>query len=275
MSKPLRLLCSVAHPDDESMGTGGVLAKYAAEGVETYIVMGTRGERGWGGDPAANPGMEALGKVREAELAAAAQALGVYEVNHLNYIDGDLDRADPQEIIAKIAYHIRRIQPQVIVTFGPDGAYGHPDHIAMSQFTMAACLAAADPAFTVADGPEPPSLEPYRVDKFYYMVDSRDLLELVDSLAGEYTFNVDGVQRRQVAWEDWMITTRIDTSDYWRTVAQAVACHRSQLYGVFSTYDQWPEERHIKIWGRSNFYRAFSLVNGGRSLETDLFAGLR
>src|SRR5206468_7403749 len=86
----LKLMCILAHPDDESLGTGGTLAKYAAEGIETYLITATRGERGWPGDPAENPGMEGLGKIREKELLGATQILGVRDVHFLDYIDGDL-----------------------------------------------------------------------------------------------------------------------------------------------------------------------------------------
>jgi hypothetical protein len=71
--------------------------------------------------------------------------LGIREVNFLDYIDGDLDQADPAEAITKIVSHLKRIRPHVVITFDPNGAYGHPDHIAICQFTTAAVLAAADP----------------------------------------------------------------------------------------------------------------------------------
>src|SRR5215208_2411556 len=150
MPKPLRLMCVLAHPDDESLGNGGMLAKYAAEGVETYLVTATRGERGWQGAEQDNPGMAALGTIREAELRAAAQVLGLREFHFLDYIDGDLDHADPAEAIAKIVTHLRRVKPHVVLTFGPAGAYGHPDHIAICQFATAACVAAADAGYTAA-----------------------------------------------------------------------------------------------------------------------------
>ncbi len=75
MSETLRLLCVFAHPDDETFGLGPTLARYAAEGVETFLVCATRGERGWQGDPAENPGLEALGRLRADELHAAARAV--------------------------------------------------------------------------------------------------------------------------------------------------------------------------------------------------------
>ncbi len=122
MTNQLKLMCVLAHPDDESLGTGGILAKYATEEVETYLVTATRGERGWFGDESDYPGLEALGKIREAELLAAASVLGIRRVDFLDYIDGDLDQASPAEAVAKIVGHLRRVRPDVVVTFDPTGS---------------------------------------------------------------------------------------------------------------------------------------------------------
>src|SRR3982750_4434990 len=83
MNQKLRLLCVLAHPDDESMGMGGTLAKYAAEGVETFLVTATRGQRGRFGEGTERPAADVVGKAREAELRAAAQELGLREVDIL------------------------------------------------------------------------------------------------------------------------------------------------------------------------------------------------
>ncbi len=269
MAETLKLMCVLAHPDDESLGTGGILAKYAAEGVEAYLITATRGERGWMGDEQDDPGLETLGRLRTGELQAAAQALGLREVHFLDYVDGDLDQADPGEAIEKIVAHLRRIRPQVVVTFDPFGAYGHPDHIAISQFTQAAIVAAADPAYGHING-----ATPHRVAKLYYMTDRKDLITAYQSIFGDISMNIDGVLRGAMPWEDWAITTRIDTERYWRQVWQAVACHRSQLPDL-EHMKTLPEELHLKLWGCQTFYRAFSLVNGGRQVERDLFEGLR
>ena len=142
LDQALRLLCIFAHPDDESLGVGGTLAYYAAQGVETHVVTATRGQRGWFGDEANNPGLVALGEIREGELMAAARVLGVSSVTLLDYVDGDLDQTPVGKITAEIAVHLRRVRPQVVTTFGPEGAYGHPDHIAISQFAASAIVRA-------------------------------------------------------------------------------------------------------------------------------------
>lgn len=268
MADRLCLMCVLAHPDDESLGVGGVLARYHAEGVETHLVTATRGQRGWFGAPEANPGLEALGRLREAELMAAARVLGISSVNFLDYLDGDLDQAPYEEAITRIAGHIRKHRPHVVITFGPDGSYGHPDHIAISQQTLAAIVRAASPTFVGADA------EPHEVSKLYYIVDTTDQLDTYQKIFGELVMTIDGVERRGKGWVDWTVTTCVPTEQYWQTVREAVACHRTQLPG-YDTLLSLPDEQLRRLWSNATFYRVFSLVNGGRTIETDLFEGLR
>jgi LmbE family N-acetylglucosaminyl deacetylase len=273
MSDRLKLMCVLAHPDDESMGVGGTLARYGAEGVETYLVTATRGQRGWPTDPEAYPGPEALGRRREKELRAAGEVLGLRRVDFLEYMDGELDQADSQEVVAQIVAHLRRVRPHVVITFGPDGAYGHPDHIAISQLTSAAIVCAADPNYT-PDGPAE-TAEPHRVSKLYYRIWSQAEVDKVNAAIGDVEMMFDGVERRMVGWPAWMITTRLETEAYWSTAWQAVACHHSQLKGSYEALAALPEAQHRQLWHQEEFYRTFSLVNGRRQVETDLFAGLR
>lgn len=269
MDDPLRLMAVLAHPDDESLGFGGTLARYAAEGVATYLVTATRGERGWFGDPRAYPGLTELGRFRTDELQAAAQVLGIRDVTFLDYIDGDLDQAAGAEAIGKIVTEVRRARPQVVLSFGPDGAYGHPDHIAISQLTTAALICAADASYR-----DPANRAAHCVSKLYYMVMSAQLAESYTAAFGDLLMTIDGVERHAVAWPDWAITTRVDAAAYWNVVWEAVRCHRSQLPNYDALADLSAAE-HRRLWGEQCFYRAFSAVNSGRALETDLFAGLR
>ncbi|MCB0209333.1 MAG: PIG-L family deacetylase [Anaerolineae bacterium] len=265
----MKLLIIMAHPDDESLGVGGTLAKYAAEGVETYLITATRGQHGWFGDAADYPGPTALGRIREAELRAAAHVLGLHDVTLFDYMDGELDQAEPTEVIDKIAACIRHIRPQVVVTFDPTGAYGHPDHIAISQFASAACMAAANPAY-----PDIEQRPAHQVSKLYYRVSTRPLLAVYEEAFGDLVMHIDGVDRRPHGWPTWSITTAIDTMAYWQQVWTAVACHRSQLPGYEALKDL-PVEHHHSLWGHEHYYRAFSLVNGGRNIEHDLFEGIK
>src|SRR5215211_4511974 len=206
MTGTLKLLAVFPHPDDETLGLGSTFARYSSEGIETYLVCATGGERGWFESEGPDPGFAGVARIREAELNCAAEHLGLREVSFLDYIDGDVDQADAKEIIAKIVMHIRRIKPDVVVTFSPDGAYGHPDHIALSQFTNGALVCAADRNF-VDSNLQPP----HRVLKFYYMVDSLGVVKAVGEALGGISMEIDGVTRSHVGWEDWQITTKIDT----------------------------------------------------------------
>src|SRR6478609_11088012 len=219
---PLKLMAVLAHPDDESLGTGGTLAKYAAEGIETFLVTATRGERGRFGRAGDRPGVDVVGRVRETELMAAAKELGVHEVTLLGYPDGALDSVDPAAAQAVIAGHLRRIRPQVVVTFGPEGAYGHPDHIAISQLTTAAIVCAADPSF----GLERAIGEPHRVAKLYFIAWSQKKWAAYQTALRKLVVNVDGEERQAAPWPDWAITTVIDTSLVWPAVWRAVSCHK-------------------------------------------------
>jgi LmbE family N-acetylglucosaminyl deacetylase len=269
MTNKLKLMCILAHPDDESLGNGGIFAKYATEGVETYLVTATRGERGWTGSERDYPGLEALGKIREAELRAAASVLGIQRVEFLDYLDGDLDQAHPAEVIAKIVRHLRRVKPDVVVTFGPEGAYGHPDHIAIGQFTTAAIVEAAS-----SDALCGRDLPPHRVSKLYYMAASEKLLLAYQSVFGDVVMHIDGMERRGVAWPEWVITASIEIREYRQAVWQAILCHESQL-AVYRQLEHLSQDYQKELWNRQTYYRAFSLVNGGRKIEDYLFAGLR
>ena len=269
-----RLMAVLAHPDDESLGVGGTLAKYASEGVDVFLLTATRGDsgkyRGHRSDDPQHPGPEVLASIREAELRAAATVLGIHDVVVLEYHDQQLDRVDAHEAVSGIAEHLRRVRPDVVVTFGPDGAYGHPDHIAISQFTTAAIVAAADPAFR-GSGREAAA---HTVSKLYYLAWPQSTWDAYQAAFKQIVFAVDGVGRQVVPWPEWAITTVIDARSCWSTVWQAISCHESQIASYERLQRLTPDE-HETLWGRQCFYRAFSTVNGGRARETDLFEGIR
>jgi len=269
MTDNLKLMAILAHPDDESLGNGGMLAKYAAEGIETHLVTATRGERGWFGDEQTYPGQEVLGKIRENELLEAAKVLGIRSVDFLDYIDGELDQVLPKEAIAKIVGHLRQVRPDVVVTFGPFGGYGHPDHIAISQFTTAAIVEAANPNSLHSQ-----DLAPHSVAKLYYMAETEEQFEVYQYAFGELSMNIDGTRRGMTTWPGWSVTTRIDTWEHWQTAARAITCHVSQL-PAYHVLERLSEEQRKVLWGTQSYYRAFSLVNGGRKVEEDMFEGLR
>ncbi len=174
--------------------------------------------------------------------------------------DGGLDRVDPAEAQDAIAAHLRRVRPDVVITFGPEGAYGHPDHVAISQFTSAAIVRAANGHGAVS--------------KLYHIAWSAPTWAAFQAALKKLTSTVDGVERQVVPSPDWGVTARIDTTAVSETVWRAVRCHRTQM-SIYKNLEHLPAEHHRALWGVQEFYRAFSLVNGGRARETDLFEGLR
>ncbi|MCB0686409.1 MAG: PIG-L family deacetylase [Saprospiraceae bacterium] len=267
MTSKKRLLAILAHPDDESLGFGGTFARYAAEGVETFLITATRGQRGRYGTAAQSPGLEIVGKAREKELFEAAQVLGIQKVHLLDYLDGNLDQADPGIIVPEIANLIREIKPQVVLTFGPDGLYGHPDHMAISQFTTAALTKAALPEFESAVG------NPHLVSKLYWFAWPPLKWSLYQAAFKKLTMQVDGQIREAQSSPEWMVSTRIETASFWQTWWNAIQCHQTQI-AIYDRLKTLSEAEHLQLWSSQEFHRAFSMVNGGRKLEVDLFDGL-
>lgn len=264
-----RLLCVLAHPDDESLTLGGVLARYAAAGIETHLITATSGEQGWQGDPETHPGAEGLARLREVELRAAAAILGVSGLHLLHCPDGGLAVADSDAVIARIAQIVRQVRPQVVVTFGPDGATGHPDHIAISQLTTAALLCAADPAYHT-DGDE----EAHCVVKLYYLAPTRTRLDAYERVFGDSAMTIDGIKRRVPGWPEWSITAGIASGAYAEQVWRAIGCHRSQ-FPRLTPFTALSPAAHELLRGTTTFYRVYSLVDTPLQHEIDLFAGLR
>lgn len=258
-----KILAVLAHPDDETLGFGGTLARYADMGIQTHLICVTRGQRGWFGAPDDYPGADALGSIREGELTTAAQVLNLESVHVLDYMDGDLDQAEPKSIIYQIADQIRRIRPQIVLTFDPYGVYGHPDHIAIAQFTTAAIVEAAD-------GTKGNGVPPHRVNALYYRVMTAAELAAYQSAFGDLVMTIDGVERRAAPWEEWSVSARIDTREYVPQVWDAVRAHRSQLAG-YERLMALPADEQLAIFGTQTFYRAFSFTTGGRQQETELF----
>ena len=160
-----RLLCIVAHPDDETMLCGGTLAVLAERGVEIHVLCATRGEGGEMGEPP-RAVREELGRVRESEMRCACQALGVHRVNFLGYPDpvvGPEDTLypfaeDEDELRDRLLANVRRLRPHILLTHGRDGEYGHPAHQLLHRATWAAFqqLHAANPK-----APEAHTTTPY------------------------------------------------------------------------------------------------------------------
>lgn len=160
-----RILGVFAHPDDESFCAGGTFAKYVATGAEVMVVSATRGEAGQIRMPSVAT-RRTLGAVREQELHLACQRLGIQHTICLDHMDGALKDVDQEVLIRQVTEIIRTFRPDVVITFGPDGGYGHPDHIAVSAATTAACIRSSEPGRFpehIAAG-----LEPHQPARLYY-----------------------------------------------------------------------------------------------------------
>ena len=141
-----RLLGVFAHPDDEIFCAGGTFAKYAASGCDIMVVSATRGQAGQIHSVELAT-RSTLACIREAELRTACQRLGVAHVDCWDYADGALPGVDRAELEDQIERLLRSFRPDIVFTFGLDGAYGHPDHIAISEATTAACVRLHDPVY--------------------------------------------------------------------------------------------------------------------------------
>jgi LmbE family N-acetylglucosaminyl deacetylase len=139
-----RLLGIFAHPDDETFCAGGTFARYAERGAEIMVVSATRGQAGQIRDAAVG-NRRTIAAVREAELRLACERLGITKVRCLDYVDGTLADAEFSALVDEIAEVICEFEPDVVITFGPDGGYGHPDHLTISAVTTAACQRTVGP----------------------------------------------------------------------------------------------------------------------------------
>jgi LmbE family N-acetylglucosaminyl deacetylase len=137
------LLVVMAHPDDESMGSGGLILRHTRAGIPTHLICATYGEKGWMGKPLGAK-EEDLAQIRVSELEAAAAALALSGVELWDYADGGVIKENQQEITQRIWEQITKLRPRAVVGWGPDGGYGHPDHIAMGECTDAAVSAMAE-----------------------------------------------------------------------------------------------------------------------------------
>ena len=236
---PQGLLAVLAHPDDESFGPGGTLALYASRGVQVHLLCATRGEVGTVA-PELMKGYASIGDLRQAELECAAGHLGLAGVHFLGYRDsgmpGSPDNQHPQALAAApvgqvaeaIVEWIRRVRPQVVITFDPIGGYRHPDHIACHNATVLAFEAAADPTRF-------PSLPPHRPAKLYFHTFRRPwlkhgirLLPLFGQDPRHWGRNKD-IDLVDIAKSEFPVHARINIRPVADRKERASACHASQL----------------------------------------------
>jgi LmbE family N-acetylglucosaminyl deacetylase len=202
------LLVVMAHPDDESMGCGGVILRHTRAGIPVRLICATYGEAGWTGKPL-GARREDLAEIRANELEDAAIALGLAGVELWDYPDGGVAQSNQQEITQRIWEEISKQRPRAVVGWGPDGAYGHPDHIAMG-----ACTDAAVAAMTEGERPA-----------LYHVAVDRQVADFYDAAlrlsGGEHALPL-------AVLENVSVVIDLDADEVMMKV-RAIDCHRSQL----------------------------------------------
>ena len=277
---PLTLMAVHAHPDDECIGTGGILARYAAEGVRTVLVTCTDGACGDGaggskpGDPAHD--RAAVVKARRGELERSCEVLGVTHLERLDYGDsgmmgwpqndepGSFWTTPVADAADRLAELYRRYEPQVVVTYNENGMYGHPDHIQAHRIAVAADRLTGIPA------------------KLYYTAVPRsammDMGRRMQELGIEFPQEVRGdTQGAEPQLPDWLtpdeeLTTVVDVTGYTDAKFDSLHCHESQSDNIF--FLNMGREVFGQLLTREAFVRAFDRTDAALP-EDDLFAGLR
>jgi LmbE family N-acetylglucosaminyl deacetylase len=277
-SRPLTFMAVHAHPDDEATGTGGVLARYAAQGIQTVLVTCTDGRcgDGPGGVKPGQPGHDPAEVVamRQAELQASCDVLNVSHLELLGYADsgmmgwpendapGSFWSTPVAEAAAPLVELMRRYRPDVVVTYDENGFYGHPDHIQAHRITMAAVAESAIPA------------------KVYWTTIPRTAFAEFGAIVREFGGDWDDAnpgeldgpgEPLEMGLPDEEITTWVDTTEFAGQKFDALAQHASQSENIL--FLKMGKERFAKFMGIETFLRVQDRT-GAPVPEDDLFAGL-
>jgi LmbE family N-acetylglucosaminyl deacetylase len=252
----LSLLAVFAHPEDESFGPAGTLAKYASEGVQVSLVTTTR-KTLHKKENAETVVLDAFQHVRESrDRLCSCRTTGIRRACYFDILPGNLDKLDPIIIEDQLVRLIRELQPQVIVTFGPDGLSGDKEHRIISQVTTDAFRDAADPDKFPHHFRE--GLGTYAPQKLYYCV-------LPQSVVA--TWGVQGLY----SVPDKNITTMLDVSAYAGAINKALYCQRSDA----TDFIRWLTKERKVEWNTEYYALVESRLNRKPRREKDLFAGLR
>jgi len=273
--RSLTLMAVHAHPDDEASSTGGVLARYSAEGIRTVVVLCTDGSCGDGpggvkpGDPGHDP--RAVAAMRAAELQESCAILGVRDLERLDYADSGMMGWDSntaagafwatpvEEAAARLADLIRHYRPDVVVTYDENGFYGHPDHIQANRITVA--------AFDALGPREAPA-------KLYWstmpLSTLRVFMTRLREQGGDWEDDPDDLQ---IGLPDEQITTWVDTRAFAEQKYRALGAHASQPDNA--VFLKIGLETFTELLGVETFLRVRDTTGRALPHETDLFAGLR
>ncbi len=284
MDDQLCILTVHAHPDDEASKGAGTIAKYHAAGVHTVLVTCTGGEEG----DILNPVMDTpevranIGAVRRRELDQAVEVIGYDELVLLGYRDSGMAGSDAnsdvrafaarplEETVERLVAEIRRVRPQVVVTYGDNHEhYPHPDHIRSHDISVAAFSASGDPSAFPAAG------EPYQPAKLYYSVWSRARILAMHAkyleLGLESPFDEGWLER---PGNEDKITTSIDLTGFEDVQRLALLAHATQVDPTSKYWFGLPPEIMKTIHPYDEYILARSFVESELP-EDDLFSGVR
>lgn len=284
MDDGLGLLCVHAHPDDEAIGTGGILARYADEGLRTSVVTCTGGERGEIHNMDVEETRARLAAVRRAELAESLRILGAGDPRLLGYADsgmlgteGNADpasfwRADFDEAVGRLVAEIRALRPDVLVTYDAFGFYGHPDHVQAHRVALVAAEACAVPALYPQAGLA------WRVRKVYLATIPKSGVAALHRQLRQRGLpspfgDVDDVDDVPLGTPDELVHATVDVTAWLETKLAALRAHTSQL-DESSFFLNLPPELQAAVFGRESYIRQRSDV-ASDARDDDLFAGLR
>lgn len=272
------LLAIFAHPDDETFGLGGTMARYAARGVPVTMVCATRGEVGEI-SPGTGATADTLGRFREEELRVAMAMLGVTDVRMMGFRDSGMQgtpendderaliKAHPDAVTHMLVRTIRELRPAIVATWDASGGYGHPDHIAVHHHATAAFHAAGDASKYPTAG------EPWQPERlFYTAIPIKEFVRLMEemrSLSGE----VPNVAEDDNAMADLPRVEPnciIDVGDLVAVKEQAMLAHRTQISDM-DPFMKLPEASRNRFFGREYFYQAHPPLPDGAMLD-DFFA---
>lgn len=267
----LQILAILAHPDDEGV-CSGTLMKNVRLGGRSTLICATRGEVGEISDPAlATP--ETLGQVREQELRDACAILGIDPPIFLDYRDSGMDgtddnrhprafvNADRQEVLRRLISEIRRLKPDLVVTFEPNGIYGHPDHKAICQL--------ATDAFSEAGTPElyPEEGDPWQPARLYYCTFVREQFHRFIEVSREAGDEPSG--DTDMGTPESEVTTSVSTADLIDEKRAAFVAHRTQMNPASGWSGEWSNEQR-RFFSVEAFIRAAPVVAPGD--QDDFFA---
>jgi LmbE family N-acetylglucosaminyl deacetylase len=281
-----RLLACFAHPDDEAFPVGGALVAHTRRGVDVRLVTTTLGEEGEIRQEGSAT-RETLGQIRKVELGCAVQALRLGSNDVWGYRDSGMQgwesnnhpkafiNANSAEVVEHLVLEMRRFRPQVVLTFGPDGLYGHPDHIAISNHTTEAFRLAADPAafpHQLSAG-----LEPYQPLRLFYSVRPqgfrRQWAEALRGAGIDWPMPTPEQDLQGVLEEKMHLELDVSSHGDMEAKIACILCHRTQVAPDWP-YHRVPRHVTARILGREFYVRAHPPVTAGETVSGDFFERL-